>query len=61
MDVRLGIDTCFAVKRWPRVEDWAPLVRDRLGLRLVQHSFDLVPTGRSTAAAGARGAIRQLA
>ncbi len=33
---------CFAVKRWPRPEDWAPVVRDRLGLRLVQHSLDLV-------------------
>jgi hypothetical protein len=41
MRLRLGINTCFAVKRWPRVEDWGALVRDRLGLRLVQHSFDL--------------------
>ena len=42
MDLRLGIDDCFAVKRWPRAADWGPIVRDRLGLRLVQHSFDLV-------------------
>jgi sugar phosphate isomerase/epimerase len=42
MELRLGINTCFAVKRWPRVADWGPVVRDRLGLRLVQHSFDLV-------------------
>jgi hypothetical protein len=42
MDLRLGINTCFAVKRWPRPEDWGPIVRDRLDLRLVQHSFDLV-------------------
>lgn len=42
MELRLGINTCFAVKRWPRPEDWGPVVRDRLGLRLVQHSFDLV-------------------
>jgi sugar phosphate isomerase/epimerase len=39
--LRLGINTCFAVKRWPRVDDWGPIVRDRLGLRVVQHSFDL--------------------
>jgi hypothetical protein len=39
---RLGINTCFAVKRWPRLEDWAPIVTGELGLRLVQHSFDLV-------------------
>jgi sugar phosphate isomerase/epimerase len=39
---RLGINTCFAVKRWPRPGDWAPLVAGELGLDLVQHSFDLV-------------------
>ena len=27
MRLRLGINTCFAVKRWPRPEDWAPVVR----------------------------------
>lgn len=42
MRARLGIDDCFAVKRWPTPDAWAPIVRDRLGLRLVQHSFDLV-------------------
>jgi D-erythrulose 1-phosphate 3-epimerase len=42
MRLQLGINTCFAVKRWPRPEDWAPIVRDDLGLRLVQHSLDLV-------------------
>jgi sugar phosphate isomerase/epimerase len=42
MQLQLGINTCFAVKRWPRPEDWAPVVRDRLGLQLVQHSLDLV-------------------
>ncbi len=40
--LQLGINTCFAVKRWPLPEDWAPIVRDELGLRLVQHSLDLV-------------------
>jgi len=38
----LGINTCFAVKRWPEPERWAHVVRDRLGVRLVQHSLDLV-------------------
>ncbi len=42
MRTRLGINTCFAVKRWPRPTDWATIVRDRLGLRLVQHCLDLV-------------------
>ncbi|MDP9482434.1 MAG: sugar phosphate isomerase/epimerase [Chloroflexota bacterium] len=53
MRVRLGINTCFAVKRWPLVEDWAPIVRDRLGLRLVQHSLDLVADDASQADAAA--------
>jgi len=42
VDVRLGINTCFAVKRWPQPADWGAIVRDRLGLRLVQHTLDLV-------------------
>lgn len=41
MRIRLGINTCFAVKRWPEPEDWAPIVARRLGLTLVQHSLDL--------------------
>ena len=47
MRLRLGINTCFAVKRWPRPEDWAPVVGDRLDVRLVQHSLDLVDLGAS--------------
>ena len=42
MQLRLGINSCFAVKRWPLTAEWGSLVRDRLDLRLVQHSFDLV-------------------
>jgi sugar phosphate isomerase/epimerase len=38
----LGINTCFAVKRWPEPDRWASIVRERLGLDLVQHSLDLV-------------------
>jgi sugar phosphate isomerase/epimerase len=45
MRLRLGIDDCFAVKRWPQTREWGPIVRDRLGLRLVQHTFDLVNLG----------------
>jgi len=37
-----AIDDCFAVKRWPRPADWAPIVRETLALDLVQHSLDLV-------------------
>ena len=39
---RLGINTCFAVKRWPAPREWAAVVREELGLDLVQHSLDLV-------------------
>jgi D-erythrulose 1-phosphate 3-epimerase len=38
---RLGINTCFAVKRWPEPAAWARVVRDELGLNLVQHCLDL--------------------
>jgi sugar phosphate isomerase/epimerase len=55
MRLRLGINTCFAVKRWPRPEDWAPVVRDRLELRLVQHSLDLVDMAAMRADLDARG------
>jgi sugar phosphate isomerase/epimerase len=39
---RLGINTCFAVKRWPEPPRWAEIVAGELGLDLVQHSLDLV-------------------
>ena len=38
----LGINNCFAVKRWPEPERWADIIRSRLDLELVQHSLDLV-------------------
>jgi D-erythrulose 1-phosphate 3-epimerase len=43
-DIVFGANTCFAVKRWPRVEDWAPLAAG-LGLDTVQFSFDLLDPG----------------
>ena len=42
MRARLGINTCFAVKRWPRPDDWARIVRDELGLEVVELSLDLI-------------------
>ncbi len=52
---QLGINTCFAVKRWPQPSGWASVVRNELGLGLVQHSLDLVgfETGRAGLAAQA--------
>jgi len=62
MRLQLGINTCFAVKRWPMPDDWAPVVRDQLGLRLVQHSLDLVdlhgaPELMATRASDLKGAV----
>jgi D-erythrulose 1-phosphate 3-epimerase len=42
MKVNLGINTCFALKRWPRPADWASVVRNDLGLDLVELSVDLI-------------------
>ena len=42
MNVNLGINTCFALKRWPRPADWASVVRNDLGLDLVELSLDLI-------------------
>lgn len=39
--IPFGINLSFCVKRWVTPELWAPLVRERLGLDLVQFSFDL--------------------
>jgi sugar phosphate isomerase/epimerase len=37
-----GVNLSFCVKRWVTPDLWAPLVREDLGLDLVQFSFDLV-------------------
>jgi sugar phosphate isomerase/epimerase len=51
---RLGINNCFAVKRWPEPERWASIARDQLGLEVVQHSLDLVDLGLSPRALSAQ-------
>lgn len=38
----LGMNTCFAVKRWPEPEEWARIVAEEFGLKTVQFSFDLM-------------------
>lgn len=37
-----GVNLSIAMKRWPEPDAWAALVRDELGLDLVQFSFDLL-------------------
>jgi sugar phosphate isomerase/epimerase len=55
---RLGINTCFAVKRWPRPEEWARIAADELGLDLVQHSLDLVDLDAGSALAAQAADVR---
>ncbi|MDQ0348007.1 sugar phosphate isomerase/epimerase family protein [Ancylobacter vacuolatus] len=40
--IRFGINLGFCTKRWVTPELWTRVVRERLGLDLVQFSFDLV-------------------
>ncbi|WP_181699049.1 sugar phosphate isomerase/epimerase family protein [Chthonobacter albigriseus] len=62
MGTPLGINLSFCVKRWVTPELWAPVVRDTLGLDLVQFSFDLVdPTWPDDVLAGAARDIRTAA
>ena len=38
----LGMNTCFAVKRWPEPDEWARVIAEDFGLKTVQFSFDLM-------------------
>jgi sugar phosphate isomerase/epimerase len=38
----LGINTCFAIGRYPEPEEWLRVVTEELGLSHVQFSFDLL-------------------
>ncbi len=40
--MELGINLGFACKRWPEPKRWASLVREELGLGMVQFTFDLL-------------------
>jgi sugar phosphate isomerase/epimerase len=42
------VNNCFAVKRWPEPAAWAAIVKNDLGLDLIQHSLDLVDLDTST-------------
>jgi sugar phosphate isomerase/epimerase len=63
MRARLGINNCFAVKRWPEPADWALIVAD-LGLDTVELSLDLLtgpdtPAGRDRMAERTRAVLDQ--
>jgi len=40
--LQLGINTCFAVKRWPRPRDWIEITKNDLKLDVAQISTDLL-------------------
>jgi sugar phosphate isomerase/epimerase len=40
MDV--GVNLCFAIKRWPEPEQWARIAADELGVSSVQFTMDLI-------------------
>lgn len=42
MQLTLGINTGFALNRFPMPEDWVPLVAEEFGLRVVQLTADLI-------------------
>lgn len=60
--MHLGINTCFAVKRWPEPERWVTIVKEELGLDCCQFSLDLVDPLLDEAATGRYAdAVRQCA
>jgi len=42
MNIKLGINTNFALNRFPNPEDWIPLVADEFGLKYVQFTADIL-------------------
>jgi len=60
--LHLGINTCFAVKRWPEPEQWLNIVKDELGLNYCQFSLDIVdPLLDEAATASYADVVRELA
>ncbi len=60
--LHLGINTCFAVKRWPEPEQWVRIVKYELGLDCCQFSFDLVdPLLDESVTMAYADAVRELA
>jgi D-erythrulose 1-phosphate 3-epimerase len=60
-EVTFGLNTCYAIKRWPEPAEWAAIAA-RLGVRRVQFSFDLldpVLNGSADAYAATRRACEE--
>jgi hypothetical protein len=41
MKIHLGVNNCFAVKRWPEPEEWLRIVAEEFQVRYVQFSLDI--------------------
>ena len=56
----LGVNNCFAVKRWPEPERWARIIGRDWGVELCQFTFDLLDPRAGEAALGSYlKAVRQ--
>jgi len=42
VEISLGVNNCFAVKRWPEPQAWAEIVGAQLDLNSVQFTYDLL-------------------
>jgi sugar phosphate isomerase/epimerase len=40
--MNVGVNLCFAIKRWPEPEEWARIVADELGVSSIQFTMDLI-------------------
>jgi sugar phosphate isomerase/epimerase len=38
----IGLNLCFAIKRWPEPEEWARIVAEELGVTSIQFTMDLI-------------------
>jgi len=38
----LGVNNCFASRRWPEPEEWCRIIREKFGITYVQFSFDVL-------------------
>lgn len=42
MKINLGTDICFALKRWPNPDEWIDIVKNELGLTMIEFDSDFL-------------------
>ncbi len=42
MKINFGTDNCFCLKRWPETEDWMNIIKNDLGLDIIQFDSDFL-------------------